>query len=116
MDVLIALRGLSYQFGEAASKFNVKNLFDAASFDAFIIRQRIKLKVLVSPIHLFSTSTLHKSGVGVGPDVYRAKALSARMARNTPPNDHPKSCAARLSPIRNNEQTEQTFIARYTIW
>jgi len=43
MDVLIALRGLSYQFGEAASKFNVKNLFDAASFNTFIIRQRIKL-------------------------------------------------------------------------
>jgi len=44
MDVLIALRGLSYQFGEAASKFNVKNLFDAASFNTFIMRQRIKLK------------------------------------------------------------------------
>jgi len=44
MAGLIALRGLSYQFGEASAKFNVKNLFDAASFDAFIMRQRIKLK------------------------------------------------------------------------
>ena len=44
MADLVALRGLSYQVGEAAPKFNVKNLFDAASFNVFIMRQRIKLK------------------------------------------------------------------------
>jgi hypothetical protein len=44
MACAIALRGLGYQFAEAASKFNVKNLFDAATFDALIMLQRIKLK------------------------------------------------------------------------
>ena len=39
----IALGGLIYQFGEAATKLNIKNLVDALSAHAFIMHQRIKL-------------------------------------------------------------------------
>jgi hypothetical protein len=37
----IALRGLIYQFREAATKLLIKNVFD--TFHAFIMRQRMKL-------------------------------------------------------------------------
>jgi len=49
--------GLVYQFAEAATKFHVKDLFNAVSVRAFLIRQRIKL-LSVSFIHWVSdTST-----------------------------------------------------------
>ena len=37
----VGLGNLVYQFGEAATKLSIKNVFDA--FYAFIMRQRIKL-------------------------------------------------------------------------
>ena len=39
----IASGCLIYQFGEAAAKFRVKDLFNAVSACAFLMRQRIKL-------------------------------------------------------------------------
>jgi hypothetical protein len=39
----IAFGSLIYQFGEAAAKLNIKNLFDALSAHAIIMHQRIKL-------------------------------------------------------------------------
>ena len=35
--------GLVYQFAEAATKFHVKDFFNAVGVRAFLIRQRIKL-------------------------------------------------------------------------
>jgi hypothetical protein len=43
MACAIASGGLIYQFSEAPPKFKIKNLVDALSVYAFIMRQRVKL-------------------------------------------------------------------------
>src|ERR1044071_581817 len=93
---------LVYQVGEAATELRIKNVFDV--FNAFIMRRRIKSLSQQFPFARLRHQCLHVAALRVLPDLYRVRALSARMTKNTPPKDHPNSRAACCSPISGEQR------------